>query len=77
MRENMSTTIEIDRRSRHSPIELHIKSMSKAIYSLISTTVIRSAANILVKERNNEESQRKKPKGIMKRDERNKIEKTE
>lgn len=30
--------------------------MSKAIYSLISTTVIRSAANILVKERNNEES---------------------
>lgn len=59
MKENMNTSIEIDRRSRHSPIEQHIKSMSKAIYSLISTTVIRSAANILVKERNNEESHKK------------------
>lgn len=58
----MNTSIEIDRRSRHSPNEKHIKSMSKAIYSLISTTVIRSAANILVKERNNEESQKKNRK---------------
>lgn len=68
MEENMYTSIGIDRRSRHSPIEQHIKSMSKVIFSLISTTVIRSAVNILVKERNNEESHthtpKKKPKGM-------------